>query len=333
MEQTYCSICLDGFNTGLVQCRNDATGQSACRQCLEYYAKSLISDAFKGTCPILYCPLCIGNKTNHRCILPYNSSVTSLVDSSVTNRYEELARNLLSIQCSVCHRRGTLLVPYNALQKDENLNALQNLLGDGLAEFMGEVEMFEEGLLTVSEFNDRLISYYIANITSETDDIAWKTFARVLSVIVNPERRASLHLRYIRSRPRVWSQCCQAQMCFKCKTRDYHNGKTCEELSSSLCNEMLPCFQCGLQLVKGDGCNHVTCLCGNSFGWAEELRRIGDVQAFANGYPVHTALHCARILCDATGNESLRKQAQSWKHWNSEAYHRGVLSWWLEAGG
>jgi hypothetical protein len=40
-------------------------------------------------------------------------------------------------------------------------------------------------------------------------------------------------------------------------------------------DEVVPCPSCGLQLVKGDGCNSITCLCGESFNWA---RIVQDMQ-------------------------------------------------------
>lgn len=44
---------------------------------------------------------------------------------------------------------------------------------------------------------------------------------------------------------------------------------------------MVPCPQCGLQLTKGDGCSSVNCVCGKSFDWNVELKK------------VHTSLACS----------------------------------------
>lgn len=323
MEIAQCSICLDNFNSGLTQCINDARGQTSCPECMEQYVKSVMSDSFHGTCPIIYCPLCVTDKAKHRCILPYGSLVSSVLDCSIINRYEDLAKSLLSIQCSNCHKRGSILVPYDGINRSQHLGEIQLSLAIDYTEFMDDVDKFGVGSLTVTEFYDRLMSTYFPAMPTSTDRAAWEIFKKILSLIVNPERRASLHLRFIRFRPRVWSQCCEAQMCFKCKTRDYHEGRSCEQVSESASNELIPCHQCGLQLVKGDGCDHVTCLCGYSFGWSSESRRIEQVATFSARYPEQTALHCARILCTSDESHPLRTIANSWKSWNSEDYKRG----------
>ena len=52
-----------------------------------------------------------------------------------------------------------------------------------------------------------------------TDKDVWEEFKRILRMIMDPERRANLHLRHLRSRPRIWTPCCHREHCFRCKTK------------------------------------------------------------------------------------------------------------------
>lgn len=87
-----------------------------------------------------------------------------------------------------------------------------------------------------------------------------------LDTLSDPERRATLQLRFSIVFPQVLSRCCKVAHCFKCKTRG-HEGP-CEANASALDNTIKQCAQCGVSVVKGDGCNSLRCVCGHSFSWA-----------------------------------------------------------------
>jgi len=71
---------------------------------------------------------------------------------------------------------------------------------------------------------------------------------------------------------------CKHEYCLKCKC-DYHHGKTCEEYKREKIEEPLDkafydfvngakfkmCSKCRFWVEKNEGCDHMTCRCGNEF--------------------------------------------------------------------
>lgn len=92
--------------------------------------------------------------------------------------------------------------------------------------------------------------------------------ADVLELIPDIERRSSLHLRCCIKFPTVKTLCCQYQHCFRCKIKIGHTGKSCEEYQGALTSQIKFCPKCNIALVKGDGCDSVSCVCGHKFAWA-----------------------------------------------------------------
>lgn len=63
-------------------------------------------------------------------------------------------------------------------------------------------------------------------------------------------------------------------MCFKCKTTGWHEGESCDKrLRDGY--QGLPkggvqwCPKCGVPTVKSEGCNHIVCVCGESWTWMQ----------------------------------------------------------------
>ncbi|KAF0715034.1 Aste57867_3601 [Aphanomyces stellatus] len=93
----------------------------------------------------------------------------------------------------------------------------------------------------------------------------------MLSLIHDVERRATLFLRIARAQPFIKSACCQADLCFNCKTCGHHKATPCSALINTT-EAMGSCPNCNLTLVKGDGCDWITCFCGRGFYWTHGLR-------------------------------------------------------------
>jgi len=119
----------------------------------------------------------------------------------------------------------------------------------------------------------------------------------VLKLLPDPERRANLHLRYLRDRPRMKTACCSREHCFRCQTKDFHEGKSCMESTETLDHSIVPCPSCGLRLTKGDGCNSFTCPCGKQFSWSAEKENADRCQQFYSSFPANTSTTCSVILC------------------------------------
>ncbi|KAF0745371.1 hypothetical protein Ae201684P_011346 [Aphanomyces euteiches] len=89
---------------------------------------------------------------------------------------------------------------------------------------------------------------------------------RILPLIHDVERRASLCLRLMRDQPFIKTPCCTARVCFTCKTYGHHEGTPCSAMFVKK-EAIAHCPGCNLTLAKGDGCNWVTCFCGYGFDW------------------------------------------------------------------
>lgn len=190
--------------------------------------------------------------------------------------------------------------------------------------------MYETGVHSPDSFYLRILEQYIPSLTTDTDEDAWIKMKRVLQLVSNPERRANLHLRYIRERPKVWMPCCNSRaQCFRCKTTTYHEGQTCGERGASLDNSILHCPQCNIQLVKGDGCDSIVCVCGQSLQWTSLLKQTNDARSFAEQFPDDTAEVYARVVC--TSNDVTT--ARAWGAQHGREARNGLLEWWKQRHG
>ena len=91
--------------------------------------------------------------------------------------------------------------------------------------------------------------------------------------------------------------CCSREHCFKCRIKDFHDGKSCMENTESLDHSVVSCPSCGISLTKGDGCNTITCVCGKQFSWSTEKENTERCQQFLTAFPSNTSAICAAVLC------------------------------------
>ena len=89
----------------------------------------------------------------------------------------------------------------------------------------------------------------------------------------------------------------------------------------------MSCPSCSISLVKGDGCNTVTCVCGKQFSWSDELLTTGRCRDFLELFPSpYTDDACVDILC---GNiEGSETNALAWRSRNMVATNTGLLKHW-----
>ena len=88
-------------------------------------------------------------------------------------------------------------------------------------------------------------------------------------LLIDLERRASLQLECLRRFPFLQTACCKAPLCFKCKTMYHHPGETCEERMKEEIGDgrVQCCPSCGVPTVKVEACDHIICVCGQSWDW------------------------------------------------------------------
>jgi hypothetical protein len=170
------------------------------------------------------------------------------------------------------------------------------------------------------------IQQLFPTIVGVTDDEAWSIFSKVLKMIPDPERRSNIHLRYLRDHPRIRTLCCSHEHCFRCKTKGFHNGRSCSLTTEELDHSVVTCPSCGLALAKGDGCDTITCMCGKQFSWSVEKATSENSGKFLQVFPQDTSAKCAEILSERTGviQTEVLIQAKAWQARNRIEVNRAL---------
>jgi len=327
-SETICPICRGPPEDSTNFC-HDKSHEMCCKVCISSYIESTVSSAFLGSCPVISCPSSSHqNGTKRKRILLYDEWSKTL-PTEVSRRYVELANSLLAFLCGGCHALKSLDVGFDA-SSAQNISKYftDNQSSVTMDELSQNLSMFESGGLTVEECYASLIKDMFPNLMTLTDSLAWEVFVNILKMIPDPERRANLHLRYLRDRPRIKTLCCNREHCFRCKVKEYHEGKTCMESSTELDHSVVNCPTCGIALAKGDGCNTITCVCGKQFSWTAEKENTDRCLQFLQSYPENTSVLCARILCTEMSTQgSVIQQAQAWQIRNRREVTSCMLQW------
>ena len=281
-----CSICLCIFEDHFsCICVCDNISHMVCKPCFTQYLETTISNTTYGICPVITCPF----SHTHRPIIQYD--IWSTFVSSVTLfKYNELAKSVLSILCGKCHRLDNLMVEFDANASDCTRS-------------------FSSGKLSLNDFYDSFNSTQIYSI---------------LKSISNPERRASLHLRFLKDNPCIFTTCCNSEHCFQCRVKPYHHNKKCEV--SELDNTIVMCPDCSIRLTKGDGCNHVSCICGSSFDWEKEKELSNKCRTFETQFPENTSDKCVEILC--AGDDLIH--AKAWRKKHLTLINKKIYEWFKQ---
>eukprot|EP00428_Durinskia_dybowskii_P064749 CAMPEP_0170374066 /NCGR_PEP_ID=MMETSP0117_2-20130122/10405_1 /TAXON_ID=400756 /ORGANISM="Durinskia baltica, Strain CSIRO CS-38" /LENGTH=881 /DNA_ID=CAMNT_0010629001 /DNA_START=104 /DNA_END=2749 /DNA_ORIENTATION=+ len=335
--ETICPICRVSPEDPVNFCE-DQTHEKCCKECISSYIQSTVNSAFLGSCPIIACPSAChqsGGKKKKK-ILRFKDWA-SQTPPEISKRYGELASSLLAFLCGGCHSLKTLDLGFESDKADgssfqhldqyfnneENNSTMQILLET--------IQIFCSGSLTVEETYAALLKDSFPNLITMPDATAWELFSKVLRIIPDPERRVNLHLRYLRDRPRIKTLCCNREHCFRCKVKDFHEGKTCMESSVELDHSVVNCPTCGIALAKGDGCNTITCVCGKQFSWTAEKENIDRCQQFMQAYPENTSARCVHILCtEMATTGSGMQQAHAWQARNRQEVTRCLQQWFCE---
>ena len=247
-----------------------------CVTCVARYVTTIISSDFAGVCSPMICPLCPKEegKGGKRKTKTLDYIVWKLLVSEDKVKFHNtLASSLLLFLCGGCHAQRSLMVDTSQTQRPHAMEFLKaklielassSTLSSSKTEeaesepFFAAIALFEEGIMSVDEYYTLLSEQFLPKLflTSASDDQqVFETFKHILRLVADPERRANLHLRHLRSRPRVWTSCCSREHCFKCRTKDSHQGRTCQSVTLQLDSSIVDCPSCGILLTRGDGCN------------------------------------------------------------------------------
>ena len=340
-----CGICLDVAEDPIHLCDDPNAMETntmvgTCRECFISYMRDKFSNSFPGACPPLTCPC-------HRHMIMDYAKWTEVVPPDFVTKYTALANSTMMFLCGGCHVSRSIAVEFSSSSCKEASAKLGQLLGDTnkVTELQEEIVSFSAGLLKLNVFFlkcKEILQTYLLRPEAES----WQVFVNILLLIANPERRNSLHIRYLLERPKFYTPCCVRVHCFRCKTKDFHEDRSCEDNTSLLDGSLLPCPSCGISLTKADGCNTVTCVCGAQFSWTGELevnavalssellklfplycwqisRQCANFQA---DHPQNTTSCCVSVLCHSIrGNID---DARGWQRRHRAQTEAEFVRWW-----
>jgi hypothetical protein len=325
-----CLICRDVPDQPVNLCVDNH--EHCCTRCWEQYVNSLVRQSFLGTCPCIVCPNELHFKLKRKRILPFETW-SSIVPLETSKKFSLLASSLLAFLCGGCHILKSLDVGFDSTgttnEKLKNIFEINSTIAEAILKF-DELDSLLFAYCTGEQDVDDVYQTIVVNIFPQmiglTDSDAWEVFVLILKKLPDPERRANLHLRYLRDRPRIRMLCCNREHCFHCKTKDFHEGKSCVEHLSTLDHSIVTCPSCGIALAKGDGCNTITCVCGKQFSWTAEKESTEGCRTFLLEYPNDTNNACAHILCENSDIGQLQR-AKAWQARNRIEVSGQLLRW------
>ncbi len=176
---------------------------------------------------------------------------------------------------------------------------------------------------------DKIVTLFQNEFVGATDvKKSWSVLLSILHLLPDPERRATLQLRYYNVYPNFYTKCCNVSHCFRCKTA-WHSGKTCSVYSENLSNDIVICPSCSVACIKGDGCDSVPCPCGHKISWSHELIVTKNQAKFLEMYPTNALKSCVAIITSSGETEmGLRALANSWRDRNKIEVDRELVNWW-----
>lgn len=323
LDHGLCVVCFEDHPTSnLITCGRPGLEALVCSTCVTAHIKTTLDSGYDGRIPRVRDPV------DASLVLPFSVS-KSLLDENSLNIIQRRSAAVLSLQCGSCHTRRDLMI--DAVPEFDSSAALEGGLGlvnCDFESFFAAREDFLRGALSENEFYRIIRKLFQNGIRVGDRDGPCKVMKVILQSIQDPERRASLHMIYLKEFPDVHTKCCKKRHCFRCHIKDYHPGKTCEQYQASVATviDVVPCPTCGLQLTKGDGCNSVNCVCGRNFDWATELRNLNleVAKIFTEEHPGDTAFAAsvvayqnpeeprARAFIVVNGSDMARARAKHW---------------------
>ena len=266
------------------------------------------------------------------CILHTNRVIPKwwekILDQKTRNSLEvraiQRARAQFSFHCSRCHRASSLFVEGHepSISPDSILDMTKKELSqDQLVSYHESKSAYIQGEQT---------EMFFFSVIQELFPVAKEgVMNAILLEISDIERRATLQGRYLRAYPKISAPCCKylketlgetLDHCFQCSVKwigSGHEGLTCVQFRASKATQdsIVPCPECGMNLVKGDGCNSVKCVCGHKFNWQQAAVRA--TRELAKAYErshLNAASECALELydlCSSSSHIDMKPSAQA----------------------
>ncbi|OQR96598.1 hypothetical protein ACHHYP_14621 [Achlya hypogyna] len=173
--------------------------------------------------------------------------------------YESKVRGACEMKCPSCHTNHCQLPPPNPTAE----LALSAEWSTALLTARSHLEAFAAHTMSATD----LVAFVDATFGDAKADV----FEHLLQRLEDVERQGTLFLRLARRQPFLRTRCCNAAVCFNCQVSGHHAGQPCATGALGSVHGIADCPTCGVQLVKGDGCDSVNCFCGAAFGWTTNL--------------------------------------------------------------
>ncbi|KAF0692159.1 hypothetical protein As57867_016675, partial [Aphanomyces stellatus] len=252
-----CQVCLDACAPSAVVSK--ICGRSCpalvCTSCLTEYIRVRTQSIPAGILAKLDCPICIRPVNLMRWKMRCPSTVVSAIET-----FTDHIQRACDVLCPSCHsttdvlpKHSTTVAPIKLVPSlAKHIPALRQLCHEYCCHRATLQELWTFVNATFPKHSNQLLQH-------------------MLPLIHDVERRATLFLRLMRAQPFIKSTCCGWDLCFNCKTSDHHHGVPCTT-RCAMTEDMGLCPSCNLTLVKGDGCDWITCYCGEGFDWPDSLR-------------------------------------------------------------
>ncbi|KAF0696670.1 Aste57867_12588 [Aphanomyces stellatus] len=257
-----CDVCMDacGVDELVHKVCGAACPATMCRDCMHTYISTRVESAIPGVLAKMPCPICLVpvNLVRWRKRLtPYIADFEPIFEAFCS----KIERSC-EVKCPSCHNnRGQLPLQASSMPPIKMLPSVAARLPD----LRRQTRAFCHYELSATD----LIAFVQGTFGAPLDMVLLQ---HLVPLVHDTERRAALYMRLRRMNPFIRTNCCNAAMCFACHVSGHHEDTTCEARGDALAKDQIAeCSNCGLQLVKGDGCDWVQCYCGTQFGWLQAV--------------------------------------------------------------
>lgn len=280
----------------------DACPATICLPCLAAHVRASLDDCYAGILPRVRCPICLtrlnktqwaphlralgvgvgakDNNNNNADGDTTNSDASAAAARRLAEQYATFSKKACSLQAPCCHKIDYSHLPDLLLSDGESAI-------DGAESPVREAEKMDPGVVAFLErcrafcFHDgdgrgvvQLALETLEKLDADASANA-KTIDAImeeaLARIIDDERRATLLLSYLYVRPGARTRCCNSAFCFNCKRNGHH--AQCERESDVIDVDrcVARCRSCRVMIVKVEGCDSVSCVCGFTMAWEREL--------------------------------------------------------------
>ncbi|OQR83823.1 hypothetical protein ACHHYP_14248 [Achlya hypogyna] len=228
-----------------------------CHSCLEEYMNTKLNDQIRGVPSKLTCPVCI-QPVN---LVRWKRRAPFVYMESILDNFSYHVEAACEILCPECHEVSTVLP--DAQDRVYSI-AMTRSYKSHVPALRAKCAAFCQHRISAAELVDYIIEVF--------DDYCDLVLESVVPLIHDTERRVTLVLYILHQDPFTFTACCDAAVCFRCKVAGHHEDQDCSAMFPNV-DDVAQCPECNVFLVKGDGCNSMTCVCGACFEWDEEVVR------------------------------------------------------------